>query len=115
MGERIMVSNRSDMAKVIGNILVGDFHKTCGTTAIGGEEQIDLEPKQLTLITKKKKKKKQQMPQSRGGSLLQLTENHETLIRRASEQAAFARKVENRQFYIISESVMDGNSSTLLC
>ena len=32
MGERIMVSNRSIMhGKVIGNIMAGDSHKTCGT------------------------------------------------------------------------------------
>ena len=47
--------------------------------------------------------------------MLQLTENQETLIRKASEQAAYARNVENGQFYITKESVMDGHSSTLLC
>ena len=35
------------------------------------------------------------MPQARGDSLLQLTENHETLIRKASEHAVFATTVEN--------------------
>ena len=72
------------------------------------EEQIDLEPEQLTLITQKTTK----MPQARSASLPQLTENRETLIRKASEQAAFARTVENGQFYITDESVMDGNSCT---
>ena len=55
----------------------------------------------------------QQIPQVRGESLLQLAANHETLIRRASEQAACARTVESGQFHITNESVMDGNSSTL--
>ena len=50
------------------------------------------------------------MRQSRGGSLLQLTENRETLIRRASEQAAIARTVANWQLYITNESGMEGNS-----
>ena len=54
------------------------------------------------------------MPQARGDLLLQLTENLETLIRRASEQTAFARTVEHGQVYITNESVMDGNSSTPL-
>ena len=44
-----------------------------------------------------------------------LTENHETLIRMASEQAAFAIAVENGQFDFTNESVMEGNSSTSLC
>ena len=55
------------------------------------EEQLDLEPEQLTLITQKQ----QTMPQARGDSLLQLTENHETLIRKASEHAVFVTTVEN--------------------
>ena len=49
------------------------------------------------------------MPQAGGDSLLQLTKNRETLIHRASEQAAFARTGENEHFYITNESVMDGN------
>ena len=57
------------------------------------EEQIDLDPEQSTLITQKHRK----MPQARGDSMLQLTENRETLIRRASEQA-FAKTVESGQF-----------------
>ena len=43
--------------------------------------------------------------------MLQLRENRETLIRRASEQAASVRTAENGQFFITNESVMDGNSS----
>ena len=53
-------------------------------------------------------------PQARGDLLLQLTENLETLIRRASEQTAFARTAEHGQVHITNESVMDGNSSTPL-
>ena len=60
------------------------------------EDHIDLEPEHLTLLTQKQRN----MPQARGDSLLQLTENHETLIRKASEQASHVRAVENRQFYI---------------
>ena len=73
------------------------------------EEQLDREPEQLTLISHEQ----QTMPQAPGNSLLQLTENHETPIRRGSEQAAYARTVEHVQFHITHESVMDGNSSTL--
>ena len=47
-----------------------------------------------------------------GCSLLQLTEIHETLIRTASEQAAFARMMERGQFYTTNEYEMYGNSST---
>ena len=46
------------------------------------KSNIDLEPEQLTLITQKQ----QTMPQARGDSLLQLTENLESLIRRVSER-----------------------------
>ena len=74
------------------------------------EEQIDLEPEQLTLITQKQ----QPLTQARGDSV-QLTENHGTMIRRASEQAACARTVENGKFCIAHESVMDGNSSASSC
>ena len=42
-------------------------------------------------------------------------ENHETMIRKASEQAVLARAVENGQFYITNEFVMNGNSCTPLC
>ena len=35
------------------------------------------------------------MPQVRGDSMLHLTQNREMLIRRVSEQAAFARTVEH--------------------
>ena len=55
------------------------------------------------------------MPQARDDSLLLLTASHETLIRKPSEQAAFARKVEKGHFYITNEAVMDGHSSALLC
>ena len=54
-------------------------------------------------------------PQARDDSMLQLTENHETLIRRASEQAEFARTMEIGQFHITNESVTDGNGSCPLC
>ena len=40
--------------------------------------------------------------------MLKLTANRETLIRRASEQAEFARTVHIGQLYITNESVMDG-------
>ena len=55
------------------------------------------------------------MPQARSDSMLQLTENRETLIRETSEHAAFARTVEIGQFYIANETVVDANSSTLIC
>ena len=55
------------------------------------------------------------MLQGRGVLWLQLAENRETLIRRASEQAAFARTVENEHFYITKESVMDANNDIPLC
>ena len=45
------------------------------------DEQIDLDPEQLTSITQKQ----QTVRQARGDSLPQLKENHETLIWRASE------------------------------
>ena len=54
-------------------------------------------------------------PQARGDSVLRLTENRETLMHRASEQAAFARTLEKGEFYITNKSVMDGNSSTPFC
>ena len=75
------------------------------------EEQIDLEPEQLTFTTQKQRN----MLQARGVLWLQLAENRETLIRRASEQAAFARTVENEHFYITEESVMDANNDIPLC
>ena len=56
------------------------------------EEQIDLEPEQLTWISQKQ----QTLPRARGDSLQQITENHETLIRKASQQAACARMTETR-------------------
>ena len=55
------------------------------------------------------------MPQARGDSLLLVTENRETLIHRASELAAFSRKVENGQLFVTNESVTDGNSSAPSC
>ena len=55
------------------------------------------------------------MPQDQGDELPQLTENRETLSRRPSEHEAFARTVENAQFSITNESVMEGNSSAPLC
>ena len=78
------------------------------------EEQIDLDPDQLTLISQKKKKQRK-MPQARGDTLLQLTENRETRIRRASREASLAIAVENGQLFITSDFVMDGNSSTPSC
>ena len=50
------------------------------------EEQIE----QLALITHEERN----MSEAPGNSLLQFTENHETLIRRASERAAFPRTAE---------------------
>ena len=55
------------------------------------EEQIDLEPEQLTLITQKYWKMQQ------------------------ARQASFARAVENGQFFFTNGSVVDGNSSSLPC
>ena len=75
------------------------------------EAHMDREPEQLTLITQKQRN----VQQSRGDSMQQLTANRETLIRRASEQASFARTLENGQFYITNQAVLEGNSSTLLC
>ena len=66
------------------------------------EEQLDFDRKPLTFIVQKPRK----IPQARGDSLLQLKENLETLIRRASEQAELARKVEVGQLFITNESVM---------
>ena len=66
--------------------------------------------KQLTNITQKHRK----MSRARGDSLLQLTEIHETLIRRASEQAAFARTVEIFIIVQYHKSAMDGNNCALL-
>ena len=60
----------------------------------GKTEQIDLEPEQLTLIIQTQ----QTMAQARRDSVL-LTENQETMIRKASAQAVFARTVENGKFY----------------
>ena len=54
------------------------------------EDEINLQPEQLALITQKQRN----MPQARGDSMLPLTENRETLIRTASEQASFSRWVE---------------------
>ena len=51
-------------------------------------------------------KKHWKMRQARRESVLQLTENHETLIRRASEQVVFARTMECGQLYIAIESGM---------
>ena len=59
------------------------------------KEQVHLDPEQLTLITQRQWK----MTQDQGDSLLQLTENRETSIRRASE-ASFPRTVENGQLDI---------------
>ena len=59
-------------------------------------------------------KKHQPMTQAHDDSALP-KENHETMIRKASEQAVFARAVENGQFYITNEFVMNGNSCTPLC
>ena len=74
------------------------------------EEQIDLDPEELIDVTCAKKKHGRK-PRARGYSLLKLTANRETLTHRASEQAAFAKTVEIRQFFITVESVTDGNSS----
>ena len=84
----------------------------CGDETSGhlAESIPNTEPEQLTLITQKQ----QTLTQARGDSV-QLTEKHETMIRKASDQAAFARTVENVQFHITNESAMDGNSSTPSC
>ena len=74
------------------------------------EEQIDLEPEQLTSIAQQQQKS----ATSSRRFVLQHTQHHETLIRRASEQAVFATTVEKGQIYITNDSVMDGNSSTPL-
>ena len=73
------------------------------------EEQIDLEPEQLTLLTQKQLKR---ATSSRRLCTTNQRQNCETLIRRASELASFARTVENGQFYITIESVQRKVSST---
>ena len=75
--------------------------KLVSTEKIGRRR--DLDPEQLPWLLKN------------SGSVLQITKNPETLFRRASEHAEFARTVEIGQSYITNESVMDGNSCTLLC
>ena len=55
------------------------------------------------------------MSQAPGDLMLKLTANRETLVRRTSEQAVFAGTVDIGQFFITNDSVVDGNSSTLLC
>ena len=68
------------------------------------DEQVDLEPVQLTFTTQQQ----ETMRQARCDPLLQLTESQD-------EQAAFARTVEIGQFQNTNETVMDGNSSTRSC
>ena len=55
------------------------------------------------------------MPQARGELMLNLAATSETLIQRASEQAAHASTVVILQFFFANESVVDGDSATLLC
>ena len=55
------------------------------------------------------------MSQARGDWMLKLSVNHETLIHMSSEQAQCARTVDIGQLYITKDSVVDGNSSTLVC
>ena len=86
-------------SNVVGTQIMGLLQKRADD-----EEQIDLDPEPLTLITQKQ----WNMQQARGNQLLQITENPEMLIRTPSEQAAFARTVQNGPFYITNESVMDG-------
>ena len=59
--------------------------------------------------------KQQTVPHARGDSLLQYMENRETMVRKVSEQAAYAKTVENGPLYKPNDSVMERNSSTLLC
>ena len=70
------------------------------------EEEIDIDPEQLTILTRTE----WNMSQARGDSVLEITANRETLIHRASEKATFARPVD-----ITNDSVVDGNSSTTSC
>ena len=74
------------------------------------EEQSDFDPQQLTLINYAKRAEHV----TSSDSMLKLTANRETLMHRASEEAAFAWTVAIGQFYITNESVMDGCSSTPL-
>ena len=72
------------------------------------EEQIDIDPEQLKLITQKE----WNIPQARGDVLPKLIANRVTLIHRAFVQVEFARTVEIGQFNTTNEFVMNGNSST---
>ena len=54
------------------------------------EEEVDLDPEQLTIVTQEERN----MAHARGDSMLKLTGNRKTLIHRASEQAEVARTVE---------------------
>ena len=75
------------------------------------KQEIDFDPEQLTIITQKDRN----MSRARGDSMLKLTANREMLFHRASEQAECAGTAEIGQFYIKSESVVDGNSCTRVC
>ena len=55
------------------------------------------------------------MSHARGESMLNLTATSETLIQRASEQATHASTVVIVKFFFTKESVVDGNSASLLC
>ena len=74
------------------------------------EEEIDVNPQQLTKNTQIERS----VSQAWGDSMLKLVANRETLIHRASEQATCASTMDIGTFCITSDSVFDGNSSTLL-
>ena len=58
------------------------------------EDEIDLDPEQLTTITQKERN----VSQARGDSMLKFTANRETLIHSASEHPKCARTVDIGQF-----------------
>ena len=74
------------------------------------EEEIDLDPEQMTTITHKERN----MSQARGDSMLKIIAHRKTLIHKASEQAKITRTVDIGQSYIASDSILDRNSSTFL-
>ena len=75
------------------------------------EEQTDLEPVQLTLITQKQRN----VPQGRGGSTIHLTENRETLVRRTSDRQHLPKRWKMNNSTLLTNLFLDGNSSSLLC
>ena len=63
------------------------------------DQEIDLDPEQLTKITQKERN----ISPARGDSMLRLTTNLETLTHMDCEQAKFARTVDIGQFIITND------------